>query len=48
MNRADRRKLVLVLLVCGIWWTVTLARGCDGGRPGPMEWVAAEQRDGQQ
>jgi hypothetical protein len=43
MVRADWRTLALVLLVL-VGWTLTLARGCDGGGPRPLEVVPAEQR----
>jgi hypothetical protein len=46
MRRVDWRRLLLVFLLCSIWWAFTLARGCDGGGPRPLELVPAEQRGG--
>jgi hypothetical protein len=33
--KVDRRFLVLVL--SAVWWFITLAWRCDGGRPRPAE-----------
>jgi hypothetical protein len=35
---------VLLLTLAAVWWALTLLRGCDGGRPRPLELVPAEQQ----
>jgi hypothetical protein len=45
MRGFDRRFLVLLLVLSAVWWTFTLARGCQGGKPRPAELIPASGRD---
>jgi hypothetical protein len=40
----DWHKQALVALLAAAWWALTLARGCDDGKPRPLELVPAERR----
>jgi hypothetical protein len=44
MRRVDWRVFGLVLALAAPWWLFTLAQGCDGGRPRPVDLIPAEQR----
>jgi hypothetical protein len=37
----DWRFVALLLVLAVVWWTFTLARGCQGGRPWPLELIPA-------
>jgi hypothetical protein len=43
MLRVDWR-LSVELTLAAVWWTLTPIRGCDGGKPRPLELVPAEQQ----
>jgi hypothetical protein len=43
MKRVNWRALAAVLAFAALWWFLTLASRCDGGRPRPTELVPAEQ-----
>jgi hypothetical protein len=44
--RVDRDFLVLVVVLSAVWWALTLARGCQGGRPRPLDVIPATERGG--
>jgi hypothetical protein len=43
-RRVDWRFLVVLLTLATVRWALTLARGCDGGKPRPLELVLTEQQ----
>jgi hypothetical protein len=48
MRQVDRRFLVLLVVLSALWWAFTLAKGCQGGKPRPLDVVPAGHRDGEQ
>jgi hypothetical protein len=45
--KLDRRFLAFVLVLSAVWWFFALARGCQGGKPRPLDVVPAEKRHGE-
>jgi hypothetical protein len=46
MKRFNWRPLAAVLAFATLWWLVTLASRCDGGRPHTTELIPTEQPTG--
>jgi hypothetical protein len=46
MPRVDWRFLAVLLALAVAWWTLTLVRGCDGGKPSVADLIATAHPDG--